>query len=52
MESDNQGVKEEIFIQTSRKGGAGQLGWRGLAARWHWRTGVDEAVAGGPIFVC
>ena len=31
MESDNQGVKEETFIQT---GGDGQLGQRGLAARW------------------
>ena len=37
--SDNQGVKEETFIQTSRRGGDGQLGWRGLAARQHWWTG-------------
>ena len=32
--SDNQGDKEETFIQTSRRGGDGQLGWRGLATRW------------------
>ena len=32
--SDNQGVKEETFIQTGRRGGDGQLGQRGLTARW------------------
>ena len=31
---DNQGVKEETFIQTSRRGGDQQPGWRGLMARW------------------
>ena len=31
---DNQGDKEETFIQTSRRGGDGQLGWRGLTAKW------------------
>ena len=31
--SDNQGDKEETFIQTGRRGGDGQLGWRGLVAR-------------------
>ena len=31
--SDNQGDKDETFIHTSRRGGHGQLGWRGLAAR-------------------
>ena len=31
--SDNQGDKEETFIQTGRRGGDGQLGQRGLAAR-------------------
>ena len=31
--SDNQGVKEETIIQTSRRGGDRQPGWRGLAAR-------------------
>ena len=32
--SNNQGVKEEIFIQTYRRGGHRQPGWRGLSARW------------------
>ena len=32
--SDNQGVKEETSIQTGRRGGDGQLGQRGRAARW------------------
>ena len=32
--SDNQEVKEETFIQTSRKGGNRQLGQRGHVARW------------------
>ena len=31
--SDNQGVKEETFIQTSRRDGDGQLGRSGLTAR-------------------
>ena len=31
--SDNQGVKEEIFIQTGRRDGDGQPGQRGLMAR-------------------
>ena len=39
--SDNQGYKEETFIQTSRRGGDRQLGLGGLGAkRW---------LAGGPI---
>ena len=33
--SDNQGVQEETFIQTGRKGKHGQPGWRGPMARWH-----------------
>ena len=33
MEADNQGIKEETFIQTDRRGGYGQPGWRGLTAR-------------------
>ena len=32
--SDNQGDKEETFIQTGRRGRDGQLGQRGLVARW------------------
>ena len=31
--SDNQGVKEDTFIQTSRRGGDTQAGWRGLVVR-------------------
>ena len=33
--SDNQGVKEETFIQTGRKGRGGQLRWIGSVARWY-----------------
>ena len=32
--SNNQAVKGETFIQTGRRGRDGQLGWRGLMARW------------------
>ena len=39
--SNSQAVKEETFIQTGRKGGDGQLGWRGHMARW-WLE--DQAV--------
>ena len=39
--SDNQGIKEETFIQTGRRGGDGQPRQRGYAARW-WL--VDQAV--------
>ena len=35
--SDNQGVKEETFTQTSRRGGDRQRGWRGLAAPERWQ---------------
>ena len=31
--SDNQGVKEETFIQTGRRGGDRQLGQRGCTAK-------------------
>ena len=31
MESDNQGVKEETFIQTGRRGGNRQLGGKAAA---------------------
>ena len=42
--SDNQGVKEETFIQMGRRGGDGQPGWKGLTARqWlEYQGGVDE----------
>ena len=44
---NNQGVKEETFIQTGRRGGDRQPGHRGLPARWQledkggggWRSG-------------
>ena len=48
--SDNQGVKEETFIQTGRRGADGAAGWRGLVARW-WlvdpvrRRLVEQAVS-------
>ena len=32
--SDNQGDKEETFIQISRRGGDGQPGCTGLGAMW------------------
>ena len=38
--SDNQGVKEETFIQTARRGREGQLGWRGCMARWRLEDGA------------
>ena len=31
---DNQGVKEETFIQTGRRGRDGKPGWRGFTAWW------------------
>ena len=36
---DNQGVEEETFIQTGRRGRDGQLGWRRLMARWRLQDG-------------
>ena len=38
--SDNHGVKEETFIQTSKRGRDRQPGWRGHAAKWQL---VDQA---------
>ena len=32
--SNNQGVKEETFIQTGRRDEDGQPGWREYAAKW------------------
>ena len=40
--SDNQGIKEETFIWTSRRGGDGQMELRGLLRRWQL---ADLAVA-------
>ena len=45
--SNNQGVKEETFIQTSRRSGDGQPGgedsWQGSS----WRTRTGKAAVGG-----
>ena len=46
--SDNQGVKEETFIQTSRRGGDGQLGGEDSGLGSGWRTRVGKAALGGP----
>ena len=36
--SNNQGVKEETFIQTGRRGGDGQLGREDMWQSSRWRT--------------
>ena len=41
---DNQGVKEETFIQTGRKDRDGQPGWRGHVAR-QWLVDPDSKLA-------
>ena len=47
--SDNQGDKEETFVQTSRRGGDGQPGQTELAATWPdpetWRIVVQTGQA-------
>ena len=43
---DNQGDKEETFIQTGRSEGDGQLEWRGLDCQ------VAAGRLGGPTFSC
>ena len=53
--SDNQGVKEETFTQTGRKGGDGHPGGEGSRQGSCWRTRVGKVVAGrlcGPTFDC
>ena len=47
--SDNQEVKEETFIQTSRKGGHGQLGREDSWKRGIWRTRTVKVAAGGAV---
>ena len=42
--SDNQGVKEETFIQTGRRGRDRQLGQREHAARWWLEDGAREGM--------
>ena len=46
--SDNQGIKEETFIPTGRRGRDGQPGWRGLAARWQLVDQGRKEAAGRP----
>ena len=50
--SDNQGVKEETFIQTGRRGGDGQPGredsWQGSG----WRTGRGNGLQTGQSYIC
>ena len=43
MNSNSQEVKE-IFLQTSRRGRVGQMGWRGVVARWSLEDWMGEAV--------
>ena len=50
--SDNQGVKDETFIQMGRKGGNRQPGWRGPLANQQLEEWAGEAEAGSPTFVC
>ena len=45
--SDNQGVKEAIFIHTGRRGGDGQLGREDSQQGGGRRTWVGKAAAGG-----
>ena len=44
---NNQGVKEEILTQTSRRGGDRQLGQRGLTAREQLEDQEGKMAAGG-----
>ena len=53
--SNNQGVKEETFIQTGRRGGDRLPGQRGLMARQRLDDWAGEVAAGGPgspTFAC
>ena len=51
--SDNQGDKEETFIQTSKRGGDGQPGQRGPVAMWpdpeRWRIVEQTGQAVRPL---
>ena len=46
--SNNQGFKEETFIQTGRRDGDGQLRQRGHRARQRLADWAGKAVVGGP----
>ena len=53
--SDNQGIKEETFIQTGRRVRDEQLGWRGHTAKWWLVDHVGKEKAGrmgSPTFAC
>ena len=61
--SNNQGVNEETFIQTGRRGRDGQPVQRGHMARWQLEDWVGKMVTGrlgeaagggpgGPTFAC
>ena len=53
--SNTPGDKEQTFIQTGRRGGDGQLGWRGLMARQQladperWRIVAQTGQAVRPL---
>ena len=47
MKSNNQGVKEETFIHTGRRG-AGSLGREDAQQGSGWRTRAGKAVAARP----
>ena len=50
--SDNQGVKEETFIQTGRRGGDGQLGGKNLWQGGSWRTRQGGSWQSGWSHIC
>ena len=49
--SDNQGVEEETFIQTSRRDGNGQPGGEDVWQDDGWRTRASEVAAGRVHFM-
>ena len=53
--SDNQGVKEETFIQTGKRGRDRQPGREDSQQGCNWRTGAGKVAsgrAGSPTFMC
>ena len=46
--SDNQRVKEETFMETSRRGRDGQPGGEDSGQGSGWRTRAGKVAAGGP----
>ena len=45
--SDNQGLKEETFFETGRRGGDGQQGRKDSRQGGGWRTGAGRVETGG-----